>query len=65
MMPNDGAQTIVTYKYFLHVDNFRQVDILHFHEYAVWLIVLHDSLKKRAFYRTNLREFFLTEFKNI
>ena len=40
MMLNGGAQTIVTKKYFLHVNTFRQADILHFHEHAVWLIVL-------------------------
>ena len=40
MMPNGGAQTIVTLKHFSHVDKFRQADITHFHEYAVWLIVL-------------------------
>ena len=39
MMPNGGTQTIVTKKYFLHVNNFRQANILDFHEYAVRLIV--------------------------
>ena len=33
---NGGAQTIVIWKYFLHVINFIYADTLYDHDYVVW-----------------------------
>ena len=33
---NGGAQTVVTSKCFLHVNNFRYADVLYVQVYAVW-----------------------------